>query len=139
MSLGLHQRSGLSKPPRTLPEPWHLGCGFWGKGLRFRTDRRAWILVCDANFSTPLDATQTLTWTIGKIPKDKSPCLSGTMQLEKGVEQLHEFPTMLVGFKIMGVAMSGLRIDKTELQNVSYTPYKGFRAVSRAASYEIRT
>ncbi|MCO5559663.1 hypothetical protein L7F22_013264 [Adiantum nelumboides] len=83
--------------------------------------------------------SKTLIWTIGKIPKDKSPCLSGTMHLEKGVEQLQEFPTLLVGFKIMGVAMSGLRIDKTDIQNVPYNPYKGFRAVTRAASYEVRT
>ena len=82
---------------------------------------------------------QIVSWTIGKIPKDKSPCLSGTMQLEKGLEHLQEFPTLLVAFKIMGVAMSGLKIDKTEVRNVSYNPYKGFRAVSRAASYEIRT
>lgn len=94
-----------------------------------------------ANHGTIYNApgSKVLTWTIGKIPKDKSPCLCGTMQLEKGSEQLQEFPTLLVGFKIMGVAMSGLKIDKTDCQNVSYHPYKGFRAVSRAASYEIRT
>eukprot|EP00249_Psilotum_nudum_P016930 c26062_g1_i1 orf=128-1378(+) len=86
-----------------------------------------------------LHGKRACTWMIGRIPKDKSPCLTGTLQLEKGLDQLHEFPTLLVGFKIMGVAVSGLKVDKTEIQNVPYHPYKGFRAVTRAASYEIRT
>lgn len=99
----------------------------------------SWDLTANHGTVDNLPGAKTCTWTIGKVPKDKSPCLTGTMQLEKGLERLQEFPTLLVGFKIMGVAMSGLRIDKTNLQNVSYSPYKGFRAVSRAASYEIRT
>uniref|UniRef100_A0A0D6R4Y2 MHD domain-containing protein n=1 Tax=Araucaria cunninghamii TaxID=56994 RepID=A0A0D6R4Y2_ARACU len=79
------------------------------------------------------------TWSIGRIPKDKAPCLSGTLQLESGQEHLREFPTILAGFKIMGVAMSGLKIDKLDILNVVYRPYKGFRALTQAASYEIRT
>jgi AP-3 complex subunit mu len=79
------------------------------------------------------------TWSIGRIPKDKTPCLTGTLRLENGVDCLREFPTLLVGFKIMGIGLSGLKIDKLDLQNVVYRPYKGFRAVTRAASYEIRT
>lgn len=99
----------------------------------------SWDLTVNYGTFYNVPSSKTCTWTIGKIPKDKSPCLSGTMQLERGADHLHEFPTLLVGFKIMGVAMSGLKIDKTELQNVPYRPYKGFRAVSRAASYEVRT
>ncbi|KAI5061115.1 hypothetical protein GOP47_0023620 [Adiantum capillus-veneris] len=99
----------------------------------------SWDLTPNYGSVSNSPGSKTLTWTIGKIPKDKSPCLSGTLHLEKGVEQLQEFPTLLVGFKIMGVAMSGLRIDKTDVQNVAYNAYKGFRAVSRAASYEVRT
>ncbi|XP_057855422.1 AP-3 complex subunit mu isoform X5 [Cryptomeria japonica] len=78
------------------------------------------------------------TWSIGRIPKDKAPCLTGTLTLESGQDCLREFPTILVGFKIMGVAMSGLKIDKLDLQNLGYRPYKGFRALTQAACYEIR-
>ncbi|KAL2619943.1 hypothetical protein R1flu_000148 [Riccia fluitans] len=84
-------------------------------------------------------STKVCTWTIGRIPKDKSPCLTGSVNLEAGLDRLHEFPTILVGFKIMGVALSGLKVDKVEFANVGYRPYKGFRAVTKATCYEIRT
>ncbi|KAG0465913.1 hypothetical protein HPP92_020077 [Vanilla planifolia] len=51
---------------------------------------------------------------------------------EKGMERLHGFPTFLVGFKIVGVAFSGLQVDKLEIKNVASRPYKGFRALTKA-------
>ncbi|ERN03284.1 AP-3 complex subunit mu [Amborella trichopoda] len=84
-------------------------------------------------------ANKVCSWSIGRIPKEKAPCLSGTLQLESGLDKMHVFPTLLVGFKIMGVALSGLQIDKLELLNVPYRPYKGFRALTRAGGYEVRT
>eukprot|EP01018_Ginkgo_biloba_P026108 Gb_25738 [translate_table: standard] len=93
-----------------------------------------------ANYGTVNVLTNKVcNWSIGRIPKDKAPCLTGTLQLEGGVDRLQEYPTLLVGFKIMGVALSGLKIDKLELHNAVYRPYKGFRAFTQAASYEIRT
>ena len=82
---------------------------------------------------------QVTTWTIGRIPKDKAPCLNGKLQLEGGLERLREYPTFLVGFKIMGVALSGLRCDKVDVNRVEYSVTKGFRAVTRAGNYEIRS
>lgn len=76
---------------------------------------------------------------IGRIPKDKSPSLSGDLILEAGLERLHVFPVFKVGFKIMGVALSGMKIDKLELKNVPSPPYKGFRALTRAGEYQIRS
>ncbi|KAH7295435.1 hypothetical protein KP509_27G047200 [Ceratopteris richardii] len=99
----------------------------------------SWDLTANHGNISSSPGSKTLTWTIGKMPKDKSPCLSGTMHLEKGMDHLEEFPTLLVKFKIMGIAMSGLRIDRTDVRNVTYSPHKGFRAVSKAANYEIRT
>lgn len=82
---------------------------------------------------------QICTWSIGRIPKDKAPSLSGTMVLETGLETLRVFPTFQVEFRIMGVALSGLQIDKLDLQNVPNRLYKGFRAVTRAGEYEVRS
>lgn len=79
------------------------------------------------------------TWTIGRIPKDKAPCLTGTLNLEMGIKELYEYPTFLLGFKIMGAALSGLKVDKMECTNVGYRAYKGVRAVTKAGSFEIRT
>lgn len=87
----------------------------------------------------PNQTTRVTTWTIGRIPKDKAPCLNGKLQLEAGLERLREYPTFLVGFKIMGVALSGLRSDKVDINRVDYAGYKGFRAVTKAGNYEIRS
>ncbi|OIW17466.1 hypothetical protein TanjilG_22578 [Lupinus angustifolius] len=84
-------------------------------------------------------SNKTCTWSIGRIPKDKSPSMSGTLVLETGLERLHVFPTFQVGFKIMGVALSGLRIDKLDLKTVPYRFYKGFRALTKAGEFEVRS
>ncbi|KAL6545645.1 AP-3 complex subunit mu [Orobanche gracilis] len=79
------------------------------------------------------------SWTIGRIPKDKAPSMSGTLVLETGMERLHVFPTFQVGFRIMGVALSGLKIEKLDILNLPSRPYKGFRAVTRASEFQVRS
>jgi AP-3 complex subunit mu len=58
---------------------------------------------------------------------------------EPGLNQLHVAPIFQVKFKIMGVAMSGLQIDKLEVKNTTTNPYKGFRAQTQAGDYEFRS
>lgn len=84
-------------------------------------------------------ANKTCCWSIGRIPKDKSPSMSGTLVLETGLERLHVSPNFLVSFRIMGVALSGLKIDNLDLKNLPARPYKGFRALTRAGEYEVRS
>lgn len=84
-------------------------------------------------------SNKTCTWSIGRIPKDKAPSMSGTLVLETGMERLHVFPTFQVAFRIMGVALSGLQIDKLDLKTVPYRFYKGFRALTRAGEFEVRS
>ncbi|XP_057962625.1 AP-3 complex subunit mu isoform X2 [Malania oleifera] len=84
-------------------------------------------------------ANKTCLWSIGRIPKDKAPSMSGTLFLETGLERLRAFPTFGVGFRIMGVALSGLQIDKLDVKNLPNPPYKGFRALTRAGEYEVRS
>ncbi|VFQ83503.1 unnamed protein product [Cuscuta campestris] len=84
-------------------------------------------------------AHKTCCWSIGRIPKDKSPSLCGTLVLETGLNRLHVFPTFRVGFKIMGAALSGLKIDKLDVRNLPTRPYKGFRAQTRAGEYQVRS
>lgn len=84
-------------------------------------------------------SNKTCSWSIGRIPKDKAPSMSGTFVLETGLERLHVFPTFQVSFRIMGVALSGLQIDKLDLKNLPNRPYKGFRALTRAGEFEVRS
>ncbi|KAI4313603.1 hypothetical protein L6164_026567 [Bauhinia variegata] len=55
-------------------------------------------------------ANKMCSWSIGRIPKDKSPSLSGTFVLEDGLKRLHVFPTL-----------------------------QGFRALTRAGEFEVRS
>lgn len=73
------------------------------------------------------------------MPKDKTPSMSGTLTLETGLQQLHVFPTFQVRFKIMGVVLSGLQVDKLDVKNLPNNPYKGFRALTRAGKFEVRS
>ncbi|XP_031376444.1 AP-3 complex subunit mu isoform X2 [Punica granatum] len=82
---------------------------------------------------------KSCTWSIGRIPKDKAPSMSGTLVLEAGLEHLHVLPTFQVAFRIMGIALSGLQIDKLDLKNLPNRPYKGFRALTRAGQFEVRS
>lgn len=84
-------------------------------------------------------SNKTCMWSIGRIPKDRAPSMSGTLVLETGLERLHVFPTFQVDFRIMGVALSGLQIDKLDLKTVPYRFYKGFRALTRAGEFEVRS
>lgn len=82
---------------------------------------------------------QECTWSIGRIPKDKTPCLTGTLSLDAGLDRLHGLTTFQASFRIMGVALSGLQIDKLDVLNVPSRPYKGFRALTEAGEYFIRS
>lgn len=84
-------------------------------------------------------SNKTCTWSIGRIPKDKSPSMSGTLALEAGLERLHVFPSFQLGFKIMGVALSGLKIDQLDVKNLPSRTYKGFRAVTKGGQFEVRS
>ncbi|KAJ4821223.1 AP-3 complex subunit mu-1 [Rhynchospora pubera] len=77
-------------------------------------------------------ADKTCRWSIRQIPKDKLPSLSGNLILEPGLDRLHVAPTFQVRFKIMGIAMSGLKIDKLDIKNMPVNPYKGLRAQTQA-------
>ncbi|KAL4578913.1 hypothetical protein LXL04_015045 [Taraxacum kok-saghyz] len=84
-------------------------------------------------------ADKTCSWSIGRFPKDKAPQMSGTLVLEEGLEQLQVRPTFEVGFKVMGVALSGLKISKLDLKNLPTPAHKGFRAQTEAGLYEVRS
>lgn len=82
---------------------------------------------------------QMCIWSIGRIPKDKAPALTGTMVLETGLDCLKVYPTFQLGFRIMGIALSGLQIEKLELKVVPNRLYKGFRALTGAGDYQVRS
>ncbi len=56
------------------------------------------------------DASKCLRWEVGKVPKERSPCLSGGVTLAPGSETPETGPTIMVDFKIVMFSASGLKV-----------------------------
>jgi len=93
-----------------------------------------------ANFGTSNydDITKVCKWVIGRIPKDKSPLLEGTISLPPG-GSIPESPGIITAdFKIMMYAASGLKVDSLAVYNERYKPYKGVRSITKAGKFQVR-
>eukprot|EP01119_Soliformovum_irregulare_P005473 TRINITY_DN17229_c0_g1_i1.p1 TRINITY_DN17229_c0_g1~~TRINITY_DN17229_c0_g1_i1.p1 ORF type:complete len:414 (-),score=113.88 TRINITY_DN17229_c0_g1_i1:67-1308(-) len=101
--------------------------------------------VTTANLTSPIgtvsfdDSTKTCRWTIGKIPKDKTPMLEGSVQLQSGVTTPDSMPVISADFKIVMFTVSGLKVDSLSVHNEKYKPYKGVRSVTKAGKFYART
>lgn len=85
------------------------------------------------------DASKCLRWDVGKVPKERSPCLSGGVTLAPGSETPETGPTLMVDFKIVMFSASGLKIDALVLSGEKYKPYKGVRFVTKAGRFQVRS
>jgi AP-3 complex subunit mu len=85
------------------------------------------------------DASKCLRWEIGKVPKERSPCLNGGVTLMPGTETPESGPTILVDFKIVMLSASGLKIDALTMSGEKYKPYKGVRFVTKAGRFQVRS
>eukprot|EP01133_Synstelium_polycarpum_P016674 gene16674-19816_t len=83
------------------------------------------------------DATKTCKWNIGKIPKDKTPMITGNVNLVAGQPLPEANPAILVQFKIPMYTLSGLSVDSLACTE-KYKPYKGVRSVTRAGKFQVR-
>eukprot|EP01090_Pellita_catalonica_P001687 TRINITY_DN11445_c0_g1_i1.p1 TRINITY_DN11445_c0_g1~~TRINITY_DN11445_c0_g1_i1.p1 ORF type:complete len:434 (-),score=48.20 TRINITY_DN11445_c0_g1_i1:31-1332(-) len=78
-------------------------------------------------------------WKMSKLPRDKSPTLSGNVSLPPGDPIPDARPIISVQFKVTQFSASGLRVDSLQVNAVSYKPYKGVRSITKAGQFEIRT
>jgi len=101
--------------------------------------------VATANLTSPIgtiafdEMTKTARWTIGKIPKDKSPLLEGNVSLVSGMSTPDSMPVISAEFKIVMFTVSGLKVDSLAVHNEKYKPYKGVRSVTKAGKFYART
>ncbi len=85
------------------------------------------------------DATSRCTWRIGKLPKDRTPSLDGTVDVRAGGRPPHELLlSALADFTIPGWSASGLRVQELRVDREEYKPYKGVRFVTKAGSFHVR-
>ncbi|EFA81282.1 hypothetical protein PPL_05261 [Heterostelium album PN500] len=76
-------------------------------------------------------------WNIGKIPKEKTPMLSGNVVLAAGQPLPEANPSIMVQFKIAMFTISGLGVDSLACSE-KYKPFKGVRSVTRAGKFQVR-
>jgi len=85
------------------------------------------------------EISRVCTWRIGKIPKDKTPMLSGTVSLAQGSVIPETRPTCIVQFRINLFSASGLKVDSLNLVNEPYKPYKGVRFITESGKFQARS
>lgn len=85
-------------------------------------------------------STGACRWMIGNLPRGVVPTLTGTLAL-KGSQDSSGLskPSILAKFRIPGLALSGMYVDRLELgPSESYRYFKGLRCVTKSGRYEIR-
>ncbi|CAI5481765.1 unnamed protein product [Closterium sp. Yama58-4] len=81
--------------------------------------------------------TKLCTWSIGRMPRDKNPCLSGGLRLSSPLPRPHVHPVLLAHFRIMGAALSGVRIESVVVRGEeSRRPHTAFRSATVAGYFQ---
>ncbi|CAI5535913.1 unnamed protein product [Closterium sp. Naga37s-1] len=99
------------------------------------------VASCDlqANVGTVAfdTVTKLCTWSIGRMPRDKNPCLSGGLRLSSPLPRPHVHPVLLAQFRIMGAALSGVRIESVVVRGEeNRRPHTAFRSATVAGCFQ---
>jgi len=85
------------------------------------------------------DTSKEVTWRIGRLPKEKTPSLNGTVSLgAEGRSAQGLSLSLFVHFKVSMYSASGLKVASLRLENEESQPYKGVRSITRAGCFEVR-
>eukprot|EP00004_Rigifila_ramosa_P010430 TRINITY_DN2228_c0_g1_i1.p1 TRINITY_DN2228_c0_g1~~TRINITY_DN2228_c0_g1_i1.p1 ORF type:complete len:424 (-),score=93.06 TRINITY_DN2228_c0_g1_i1:50-1174(-) len=85
------------------------------------------------------ETTKVCKWEIGKLPKDKSPSLSGNLTLVPGSGPPDSQPIVSVDFRVALFSASGVKIESLSVLNEKYKPFKGVRSITKSGKFQIRT
>ncbi|GJP84553.1 hypothetical protein CLOP_g14612 [Closterium sp. NIES-67] len=84
--------------------------------------------------------TKLCTWSIGRMPRDKNPCLSGGLRVSSPLPRPHVHPVLLAQFRIMGAALSGVRIESVVVRGEeNRRPHTAFRSATTAGCFQVRS
>ncbi|OHS98082.1 Adaptor complexes medium subunit family protein [Tritrichomonas foetus] len=84
-------------------------------------------------------ASREVIWTVGTYAKKEPVILKGSASTEQGFDLAGRFPVVSASFITVGVAPSGYKIDRLEVENVNYRPFKGVKYGILTGFYEFRT
>lgn len=83
------------------------------------------------------ETRKCVRWEIGFLPEGKQQVLEGTFELPAAYVH-EELSVVTADFNIKMFALSGLKVDGLTITNVKYKPFKGFRTVTKAGTFQIR-
>ena len=84
------------------------------------------------------ERSKELVWRIGRLPKDKTPQLTGSVVTGAGRAVNDLSISIFVSFKVSMYSSSGLKVASLRVENEEYQPYKGVRSTTRAGTFEVR-
>jgi len=82
--------------------------------------------------------SQTCRWEIPAIPKDGTPVLEGSFNLNTAIPA-DERPVLRVQFQKKKHSASGIAVDSLVVKNVKYTPVRGVRIITQGGRFQVRT
>ncbi|OHT06389.1 Adaptor complexes medium subunit family protein [Tritrichomonas foetus] len=83
--------------------------------------------------------TREVVWNVGSYSKKEPITMKGSASTEQTFDLGGRFPVVSCKFATVGVAPSGFKIDRLEVENVEYKPFKGVKYIAQGGSYEFRT
>ncbi|KAK8878675.1 AP-3 complex subunit mu-2 [Tritrichomonas musculus] len=83
--------------------------------------------------------SREVLWSIGTYSKKEPITLKGSASTEQGFDLGGRFPVISVIFVTIGIAPSGFKVEKLDIENVEYKPFKGIKYVAQSGNYEFRS
>ncbi|GJQ08509.1 hypothetical protein GpartN1_g300.t1 [Galdieria partita] len=80
---------------------------------------------------------QICKWSLTNVDSTRTLALTAELSQDKCLLPI-SLPSILVDFRIVGFALSGLSVQQLTVLNESYKPYKGLRRITKSGGYEIR-
>ncbi len=99
--------------------------------LPFPKTVRSTDLKCNVGTVLCDEVSKVCRWSIGKVPRDTTPKLTGTFTLLPGAGVPDDTITLVLDFKVPDVSVSNLVISDISLFNETYEPYKYLRSSLR--------
>jgi len=106
--------------------------------IPFPRETSSFSLTASSGKVIPDELSKVVTWSIAKLPRDKTAELEGTVTLPADYKH-NVHPDIKVDFLIKQFSISGLKVETMAIHEVSYKPFKGVRSKTLSGSYYIRS
>lgn len=85
-------------------------------------------------------STKLLLWDVGRMETGRPlPAVRGTILLQSGSLIPDSNPTIHLKFCINQFAISGVKVNRLDMYEEKYKPFKGVKYVTRSGNFQVRT